>query len=86
MKFIDNIVLAANGNGNVLDIPPGATWNIHPAVVDRVQTSSTSCGLWTLAQIGALLHGAHVTGISESDTGVLRNLLYTHVLSLPPVK
>lgn len=85
MRFIDDIVLAANGNGHALSIPPGIAWSTHPAVVDRVQTSSTSCGLWILAQIGALLHGAHLTGISESETVVLRELLYTHVLSLPPV-
>jgi Ulp1 family protease len=82
MKLIKSLILAARINGNDLNVAVDSGWKAHPVTTDRVQLSSSSCGLWVLAQIAAVLRGAHLTGISELETVELRKCLYHHILHL----
>lgn len=49
----------------------------------RRQSNGVDCGLWVLANIVAVLHGYHATGVDESQMTDVRRLLLEHIIALP---
>ncbi|KAH6910088.1 hypothetical protein BKA70DRAFT_1100641, partial [Coprinopsis sp. MPI-PUGE-AT-0042] len=86
LTLIQCLVLAANTNGKHLPIITELCWDVHPAVVHRVQTSSTTCGVWVLAQVAAILRGYHTTGLNEEELVSFRACLYRliHTIAILP--
>ncbi|EFI28528.1 hypothetical protein CC1G_13550 [Coprinopsis cinerea okayama7 len=61
-------------------------WTAFAANTSTLQTSSTTCGLWVLAQIVAHVRGFHVTGASEPHLQLLRAYLYRQIINQLPLR
>lgn len=60
-------------------------WTIRPLLDDAVQLDSVSCGMWSIAQMFAVLRGYTITGINHTDaTGWFRSYILFLLLQLPP--
>ncbi|KAG6369442.1 hypothetical protein JVT61DRAFT_14860 [Boletus reticuloceps] len=56
-------------------------WTASP-VLPR-QSNGYDCGVWVLAQIAAVLRGAHVTNLTENDMPAFRRHLYILIRRMP---
>ncbi|GLB45913.1 hypothetical protein LshimejAT787_3800020 [Lyophyllum shimeji] len=83
MQLITRLVLVANRHGHSLHVVTEEGWTARPVVTDARQTNGVDCGLWVLANVGAVLSGFHVTGLVENNMPHLRALLLRHLLALP---
>ncbi|KAJ7109041.1 hypothetical protein C8R43DRAFT_905000 [Mycena crocata] len=86
MALITRLVVLANRHGNHLHVTTEEEeWNAYPLydLGAPLQTNGHDCGLWILCMMGAIMRGFHTTAVSEADMGRVRNILSTHVLTLP---
>ncbi|KAH6890244.1 hypothetical protein BKA70DRAFT_1376547 [Coprinopsis sp. MPI-PUGE-AT-0042] len=83
LAFVERLVLAANANGHHLPVITETCWQVYSVATQRVQSSPTSCGVWVLAQIAAVLWGCHVTGLNEDQLSALRASVYRLIHNLP---
>ncbi|KAG2008989.1 hypothetical protein CC2G_014365 [Coprinopsis cinerea AmutBmut pab1-1] len=86
MKLIEHLVLGANTHGHPLPLITDQDWTAFAANTSTLQTSSTTCGLWVLAQIVAHVRGFHVTGASEPHLQLLRAYLYRQIINQLPLR
>ncbi|TEB16313.1 hypothetical protein FA13DRAFT_1650797, partial [Coprinellus micaceus] len=84
--LLESLVNGAKENGHdILSDDTQKGWEAYPLNTAPVQRSSDSCGLWVLAQIGAVLQGSHLTALEEPQMEDLRRMLYLSVLNQPHV-
>ncbi|KAF9469487.1 hypothetical protein BDZ94DRAFT_692 [Collybia nuda] len=84
MRLVTRLVLLANKNGHPLHVVVEEGWTARPVLVQRRQFNGFDCGLFVLANILAVLHGCHVSAISQGEMQDFRERLLTHLLHLPP--
>ncbi|KAJ7632871.1 hypothetical protein FB45DRAFT_746128, partial [Roridomyces roridus] len=80
MVLITRLVALANRNAHQLHLTtedPNEPWG-YPH-----QTNGYDCGIWVLCMMAAILRGAHVTGLQESDIGHARQVIRDHICTLP---